>query len=219
MAVPLKEKIKTLILLLKEPKVLNALISFRHSGYLVETGWMESFKMKEPVTFDFEPLPWMTYSFIKFIESRLTDQFEIFEYGCGNSTSFFAPKIKSIMSVEHNEQWFKKIGKKLPANCNLLWREFPSEKYSQACKETGKKYDIVIDDAMDRVKVIYNSLNSLKESGVFVLDDSERTEYYDGIKFLLENDYKKIDFWGLAPGISYNKCTTIFYKKENCLKI
>jgi hypothetical protein len=219
MAITFKEKIKTAALLLKEPDILNALISFRHSGYLKDTGWINSYRKKQPVDAENNPLPWMTHSFIHFIENRLTKEFSIFEYGSGNSTLYFASRVKFVTSLEHNEEWFQKMKKKIPSNVALTFNEFPSEEYSSSVMRTKDKYDIIIDDAMDRVNVIYNSIESLTVGGVFILDDSEREDYQEGIELLLKNNFKKLDFWGLAPGVLFNKCTTVFYKNNNCLDI
>ena len=55
---------------------------------------------------------------------------------------------------------------------------------------------------------------------MIVLDDSERDTYKEGIKNLLDNRFKQLDFWGISPGfISYNKCTSIFYRDNNVLGI
>ena len=83
----------------------------------------------------------------------------------------------------------------------------------------GEEFDIVIVDGRDRVNCIKNSISSLSDSGVMILDDSERSEYIDGIQFLSLNNFKKLDFWGISPGLFYKKCTTVFYKQNNCLGI
>ncbi len=219
MALTFKEKIKTISVLFKEPQLLSALISLRHSGYLLETGWLNSYKKKEPLDELNNPLPWMTHSFIRFIENRLKNDLSIFEFGSGNSTLYFAPRVKHVTSVEHNHEWLNKLKSKVPSNVELIYNEFPSEEYSSSVMRTKKKYDIIIDDAMDRVNVIYNSIASLTSHGVLILDDSEREDYREGIELLLKNNFKKLDFWGLAPGVLFNKCTTVFYKNNNCLDI
>ncbi|NCS89396.1 MAG: hypothetical protein AUK34_14220 [Ignavibacteria bacterium CG2_30_36_16] len=219
MAITFKEKIKTAALLLKEPDILNALISFRHSGYLKDTGWINSYKKKQPVDAENNPLPWMTHSFIHFIANKLTKELSVFEYGSGNSTLYFAEKVKSVTSLEHNEEWFRKMKEKTPSNVALTFNKFPSDDYSMAITKSEKKFDIIIDDAMDRLNVIYNSYQSLTEQGVFILDDSEREEYNEGIEFLLNKKFRKLDFWGLAPGVLFDKCTSVFYKSHNCLGI
>ena len=82
-----------------------------------------------------------------------------------------------------------------------------------------KKFDIVIVDGRDRVNCVKNAVNSIKVDGVIVLDDSERESYKAGIDFLLNKNFKKIDFWGISPGLFYKKNTSIFYKVNNCIGI
>ncbi len=111
-----REKIKTLLILIKEPKVLSMLLSLRLSGYLIDVGWFSAFKTGEPVDKNLEPLPWLTYSFIDFITERLSKEFSVFEFGSGNSTLFFAKRVKQVSSVEHNNEWYNKLKSKIPGN-------------------------------------------------------------------------------------------------------
>ena len=88
---------------------LKKLISFRSFGYLLETGWFESFKSCESVDREMTPLPWFTYSAIDFIKERLDKNIDILEFGSGNSTLFFAERVHKIVSIEHNEIYYNKI--------------------------------------------------------------------------------------------------------------
>ena len=63
------------------------------------------------------------------------------------------------------------------------------------------------------------SVNLLSSSGVIVLDDSEREEYKDGVNYLLQNKFKRLDFWGIAPTVLFKKCTSLFYLSQNCLGV
>ncbi|MCH7771611.1 MAG: FkbM family methyltransferase, partial [Bacteroidetes bacterium] len=75
----------------------------------MDVGWFSAFKAGEPVDKNFEPLPWLTYPFIDFITERLSKEFNIFEFRSGNSTLFFAERVKQISSVEHNSEWYNKL--------------------------------------------------------------------------------------------------------------
>lgn len=86
-------------------------------------------------------------------------------------------------------------------------------------KKQLPKFDIIIIDGLHRVECCKKALNHLKSSSVIILDDSEREEYREGIDFLMRKGMRKIDFSGIAPGILFNKCTTIFYKTKNCMDI
>ena len=67
------DKIKTLIKLLFEQRLLRALLFSRHNGYLVTTGWVKSFLAREPLDSDGKPIPWLSYPFISFLSERLNN--------------------------------------------------------------------------------------------------------------------------------------------------
>ena len=215
-----REKINTVLILIKEPKVLSKLLSLRLSGYLIDVGWFRAFKTGEPVDKKLEPLPWLTYSFIDFIIERLRNEFKIFEFGSGNSTLFFAKNAMEVTSVEHNIEWYNKLKSKTPGNSNLiLSKSDRSEDYVQRLKQSNKKYDLIIIDGIHRVDCCLSASNYLTDKGVIILDDSEREQYSKGIEHLINEDFKRIDFWGIPPGMLLRKCTTIFYKTKNCMDI
>ena len=220
MAVPFKEKFGIIIKLLKEPKVLSALLSLRHSGFLIDVGWFNAFKSGEPVGNNFEPLPWFTYSFIDFLTERLDNKFNVFEFGSGNSTLFFAKRIKHVTSVEHNVEWYNKLISIIPDNVNLLLSKTDSvDDYVGLINLSKNKFDIVFIDGIHRNKCSQNAVEGLSKRGVIVLDDSERVEYSVGMEYITSKGFKKINFWGIPPGMLIRKCTTVYYRNNNCLGI
>ena len=187
---------------------------------LKDSGWFKSFKTKRSVDKNGNPIPWLTYSFIDFITKRLNKDMEIFEYGSGNSTIYFAKNVNTVTSVEHNLQWFEKISTNIPENVKIIFNDLENkEQYYRIAELSNRKYHIIIDDAEERVKCIIHSLDSLTKDGVFILDDSERSEYSQGTNYLIMKGFKKLDFWGMAPGIYFKKCTSVFYRQNNCLGI
>ncbi len=215
-----KEKVKAILQLLVEPKVLVKLLSLRLTGYLADVGWFNAFKSGKPVGNNFEPLPWFTYSFIDFLTERLNNKLNIFEFGSGNSTLFFAKRIKYVTSVEHNVEWYNKLIRKIPDNVNLLLSKTDSEDdYVGLIKLSMNKFDIVFIDGIHRNECSHSAVEILSERGVIVLDDSERVEYSEGIEHIMSKGFKKINFWGIPPGMLIRKCTTVFYRNNNCLGI
>ena len=220
MPVSLKQKLNTFILLIKEPRVFKSLISLRTSGYLYQNGWFTSIKKNLPVNRENAPIPWTTYPFIDFIEKRLSSDLELFEFGSGHSTLFYSKKLKSVSVVEHNKTWYSDLREKVARNVNLILSDNDSvESFVYAIRKLNRKFDIISIDGIYRVECLYESINHLKDSGVIILDDSERDEYEKGVKLLSENSFKKIDFWGMSAGYLFTKATTIFYKNSNCLAI
>lgn len=216
----LADKILTVIKLIFEPRLLRSLLFSRHNGYLVNTGWIKSFLLKEPLDIDGKPIPWLSYPAISFLSERLNKNMILFEYGSGNSTIYYSQRVKKVIAVEHNKAWFEKIKNHLNKKAEIIFKEINEDgDYCRIIKSTNEKYHVIIIDAEDRINCIKNCLDNLSENGVIVLDDSERKEYTEGIEFLKQNKFKRIDFWGISAGLMHQKATTIFYKETNCLDI
>jgi hypothetical protein len=214
------KKFLRVVKLMTEPKVIHALISIRYSGYLKENGWFESLKCSIPIGEKGEPLPWVVYPFIDFIGPKLKPEFKLFEYGSGSSTLFYAHYVKNVVAVEHDKKWYDRMIGKLPTNTKLLYKKLErGGGYCKTSEQLGEVYDIVIVDGRDRVNCLRHATNALKQNGVIVLDDSEREEYLEGVTFIKNKGFKQLDFWGMAPGLTYKKCTSLFYKSNNCLDI
>ncbi len=205
---------------LLNPRKLRSLLSFGIKGYLAEIGWLKAFDQRSPVDENGDPIPWVTYSFIDFIKPRLRHDQRVFEFGSGNSTLFYAKYCGSILSVEHDRNWFDKIGSTMPENSRLIYQPLtPGGSYSQAPPDTGERFDIIIVDGRDRVNCCKNSIDALSERGVIILDDSERSKYAEAIDFLTGQGFRHIAFSGISPGFFYYKSTSVFYRDGNCLGI
>lgn len=212
--------LKKVVALCKKPNVIKFLLSTYYSGYLKDIGWFNSFEKKEPLDAFCKPIAWVTYPFIHFIEPRLSGVENIFEYGSGNSTLYYSSLVESVVSIEHDKRWFESIRKLMPNNVDIFYCELDQGgEYSRFSSRLEVKFDLIIVDGRDRVNCIKESVKNLSDVGVIVLDDSERSRYKEGVDFLSFNGFKKIDFWGVSPGLFYTKCTTIFYKENNVLGI
>lgn len=220
MAFTLSQKIKTIAKLFSEPKVLSALLSQREFGYLNEIGWFESFKDLKSIDGNGNPIPWFSYPFIDFLTPRLTKDLVLFEFGSGSSTSFFAERVKQVISIEHNKEWYEIVNKIKRDNVELILSDSDSvSDYLNYFNDLKGKVDIAIVDGLHRNECLINALEKLSENGVIVLDDSERHEYKTGIESVIGRGFKSIEFWGIAPTVLFKKCTTVFYKSNNCLKV
>ncbi|MGB3947493.1 MAG: FkbM family methyltransferase [Bacteroidia bacterium] len=199
---------------------MGPLIQLSLNSSLTENGWFQSFKKKESVDKNGNPIAWCTYPFLSFIEPRLKDYFQVFEYGCGNSTIWYANKVKSIKSVEHDDVWLNKIKHNMPANSDIVYKslEYGGE-YSKEVGSSGAKYHIVIIDGRDRNNSMLNALQHLTPDGVIVFDNAHLKTYQSSINEALSRGFRRIDFYGMAPIIPSTSCTSIIYRDENCLGI
>jgi hypothetical protein len=221
MSLSLKEKVSTIFYFVTHPSSLKMMLSLEESGYLKDEGWFRSFDMKQPLDKNGDPIPWFTYPAVEFLKERLNKELNIFEYGCGNSTLFFSERIKEIISVETDFEWYNKIKPKLKSNCSLIFYDEKSADYDyeETIKQFNKKFDIIVVDAIKRNEVIKVSVDYLNTGGVIILDNSDVKDYKTGIEFLISKGFNKLDFWGIQAGYFNKTCTSFFYKSDNCLGI
>lgn len=213
------KRILPLSTLLKPGRV-KSLLSFGVKGYLAEIGWFNAFETRSPVDEKGNPIPWVTYSFIDFISTRIRKDHTIFEFGSGNSTWFYAKNAGKVVSVEHDQAWYNKVLKEKPANSEMIFCELQSNgDYSRMPLTKDQKFDIIIVDGRDRVNCCKNCLPALSDQGVVVLDDSERDFYAPAVEFLTNAGFKHLSFSGISPGLFYRKSTSVFYKPNNCLGV
>lgn len=196
---------------------------YHKDSYLNTSGYMQSIAYEKPLDNNNQPILWMNYNVVNFLKERLTKEMNLFEYGSGFSTQFYARKVSDVVSIEHDKMWFSIISEHLPRNCVIRYKTYSSKQrggeYSKAILDDDIKYSVVIIDGRDRVNCLKNSILSLKEDGVCILDDSSRENYKDAFKFMEKNGFKNITFSGLqSTGLKEN-ATTVFYRKNNCFEI
>jgi len=203
-------------------------------------GWIRSFTSGLSQDEDGNFLPWMSYPAINFLQQNLKDSDLIFEFGCGASTLFFSDRVKYVTSLETNQLWFNIIKGKLNKflinknnECKipkdlidkiddvffydkgvvLLMKNGQfNELYQKILLYFNQGYDYIVIDSLKRFDCVYNSINSLSKNGSIILDDSQRKSYHKIFSFLARQEFKKADFWGIAPGQIKIKNTTFFKK-------
>lgn len=185
---------------------------------LKQYGWFRSFSQKISVDAAGEPIPWYTYSFIFFLQPRLKPGLRVFEYGSGNSTRWYSKHVRSINAVEHDHEWIKIIGPKLPENVKLVEKPL-GKQYVEAIREVGEKFDIIVVDGRQRVKCVNFAVNYLTSEGVLILDNSERYWYQEAKDLLTAQGFRSLDFRGMGPIVGYEFCSSVFYRDGNCLGI
>lgn len=201
--------------LLRRLRLGSKIILWRNS-FLKDKGWFGSFDRGIAVDRNGRPIPWLSYTFINFIEPRLRKDFTLFEYGSGNSTLWFAERMGKVVSVEHNKEWVEFLKPKLPANCTL---HLAIEDYANEILRHEDEYHLVLVDAIDRAACARAAVNRLLPTGVIVLDNAERLENREIYDFLEGLGFRSIDFEGMAPATSLVDRTTVFYREGNCLNI
>ena len=188
--------------------------------YLERIGWLRSYEEQLPVDGSGESLPWFTYAAISFLAPRVRPEMSVFEYGSGNSTFWWSTRVRSVVSYEHDAQWFQHLKPRIPPNVDYHFCALSDDtKYSSAITRFHRQIDVVVIDGRDRVNCAKNSLGALAEGGVIIWDNSDRVKYQEGYAFLADHGFKRLDFEGLGPIGIRSWCTSVFYRQPNCLGI
>lgn len=202
---------------------LISLSKFSRKGhYLMQTGWFHSSASYSSIDASKNPIPWLTYPAIDFLTPRIKSTFRVFEYGSGNSTLWWAPRVKEVIAVEHNAAWAKQVEANIKhlANAQVILEPNPdSPKYAEAIQAQKDKFHIAVIDGSNRVECAEAALSCLTEDGVIIWDNSDRIEYEAGIESLKNAGFRQLEFTGLAPVNSNRMETSIFYRSKNCLGI
>jgi hypothetical protein len=162
-------------------------------------------------------IPWYTYPAIEYLSQFDYRNKKIFEYGCANSSVFWAQRAASVVSIENDAVWFEKWKTELKAD-HLTIKLREKEAYEKAVFESGEKYDVIIVDGIRRLECAKAAAICLKDEGMIILDDSDRAkhsaEYRQIVGLLKERGLLQIDFYGFCPMNVYPKTTSVFLTRN-----
>jgi precorrin-6B methylase 2 len=187
------------------------------TGYLSTTGWFRSLVLSSSVDARGEPLPWITYASLRFIESKLSPDMEVFEFGSGASTLWWARRVRHVVSCEDDREWLERTRARAPENVHLIHATSEGQAYSSAILPYTARFDLVVIDGSDRVDCARNSLGALKPGGVILWDNTDREQYRPGFELLRDQGFRRVDFVGMTPINLFECSTSIFYRDRNCL--
>lgn len=190
--------------------------------FLKNSGWSASVWAGVPIDQHRRPLPWYTYSAIYFLRTRLRPEMEVFEFGAGYSTLWWAAQVSAVCSVESDPAWCELLRPRLPGNTELSYE--PPEidgSYCRSALARGRSFDVAVIDGIDRNNCARCCIPALKEEGVIIWDNADwEHEYSDGLNHLASEGFRRIDFAGVGPLNGYGWSTAILYRPAaNCLGI
>lgn len=182
-------------------------------------GLLKSIVREESLDSNGNPIPWYSYPAIEFLSQFDFSEKQIFEFGSGNSTIWWGNRGKSVVSVEHNPDWYQKMINAVPANV-MLYLE--SDK-CQYLSRLNQQFDIIIIDAIWRDECVRQSLKHIADSGMIIIDDAQRVhnypEYQQALQQLqTDSRFIEIDFTGFTPIANFTKITSVFISRKNNFK-
>lgn len=187
---------------------------------LDKLGWTLSRKAKRPIDAKGRPIPWYTYPAISFIGERVKADMEVFEFGCGQSTLWWADHARHVTSVEHEVSWAEHLQKEAPKNVTVTHTPLDEDgEYCRAAARAEGSFDVIVIDGRDRVNCAHNCLSVLRDDGVVIWDNAERTKYRRGQDYLHSEGFKRLPMVGLGPQVARIWDTSVFYRPANCFGI
>jgi hypothetical protein len=165
-------------------------------------------------------LPWWSFAAIDFMESWLTGNEDVFEYGSGGSTLFFSRLSSTVHAVEDHRGWASEVKQRLVSgqltNTTVYLQEYdfrsPSDfDESSYFKALDQAYDVIVVDGQDwnfeiRPICFHRAEKYIKPGGVIIVDDSWR---YTALR--VNNSAKKFEVFESVGPCRYGVTSTDVY--------
>jgi hypothetical protein len=149
-----------------------------------------------------KPVPWYTYPAIEYLSHLDLSPFNVFEYGSGNSTRWWAPRCASLTSVEDDAKWYGKIRPALTGNVNYVL-EPDAQKYVALFSSA----DIVIIDGSHREECANRFLES-PTAAMLIFDNADW--FPAAVERLRGLGWPQVDLHGFGPINEYTWTTSVF---------
>ena len=193
-------------------------LKFCKGCYLAHSGQLERYAEIREKLGERDYKPHLNNKTIAAIEPILTSESRVLETGSGNSTIWFARRAKSVTSFENISSWYyvlmDVIEEEKLTNIRLL---FDKDYSKTSFHNFSGKFDVILLDGADngsaRVDCMKKAPDLLAVGGYLIVDDTHRTQYSEGIKFLDSFGFDKTVLFGKDDWREDKEA--IIYKKEN----
>lgn len=162
--------------------------------------------------------PWIVPEAIYWLKQNMGKEWQVFEFGCGWSTIWYAKHCYKIVSIEDNQNWYdivkQRILKQKVQNCDL--RMVKLDDFITGITSFPDAYfDLVIVDSSEviktlRIDAVKAAMLKVKPGGYILLDDSDRPQYESVPKYL--RGWVAQSFVGVKPIPLMAIETTIFQR-------
>lgn len=68
-----------------------------------------------------DELPWITLGGIEYLASILRGTDRVFEWGSGGSTLYLSARVKELVTVEHDREWFERVRERMREKNHTNW--------------------------------------------------------------------------------------------------
>ena len=177
-------------------------------------GHLRTVRSRSAVDAGGEPLPWYTYPAIEYLRQLDFSGKDVFEYGSGNSTLFWARRARRVVSVEDDERWVASLSQRLPANCTMLL-ESDLRPYPDVIRRYPGGFDIIVVDGPARGRTRFRcaqaALEHLRPGGLIILDNSDWLP--QSAQLLRDAGLLQVDMSGFIPIGAQTQTTSLFFHR------
>jgi hypothetical protein len=180
---------------------------------LRDYGWWRSFRQGRCIDAAGEPIPWLTYPAIDFLSQLDYSDKDVFEFGSGSSTLFWAARARRIVSVEHDRAWYDRLRPQLPGHCELILSSPDTETFAAQIANRGE-FDVIVIDGTGESRPVCSrqALTHLRQGGMIVLDNAD---LWPGSAAILRGGgLIQVDFTGFAPLQAHAHTTSVFFSRD-----
>jgi hypothetical protein len=155
--------------------------------------------------------PWLVGKAVPDIAKHVQGA-HVYEYGAGMSTLWFSGRAASVISVESNGEWAKRINAELAARGKppVILLTDP-ESYARYIASTDGLFDIIVVDGINRRRCVEESVPKLRKGGLLVLDNTD-TQIDLVPAALASGAFEVKRYCGYAPGVLHPNETSVLTK-------
>ena len=133
-------------------------------------------------------LPWYNFPLIEFLNSYIMPNMNVFEYGCGFSTLFYAQKKCNVFTVETRTEWIDnttKLGYQHGLIDTINIKLCNPYEMPKAIFEYNIQFNIIVIDSLHRIECLKQTKEIYKK-GIIILDNSERENLQEAEQIMHE---------------------------------
>lgn len=165
----------------------------------------------KPVDAAGKPIPWYTYPAIEYLSALDFRERDVLEWGCGNSTLYWAARAKSVTSIENDPAWYNEMSRVIPPNVQLSLRQ-EEDAYVTVDPDPTGGFDVIVIDGRHRRRCATMVPGLLKPGGVVILDNADRHPITT--RMLRDMNLIQVDFSGFGPTNGYTWTTSLFLTRD-----
>lgn len=174
-------------------------------------GWKRSFDERRPLDGQGNPIPWYTYPAIEYLRNLQLNDCRVFEYGSGNSSLFWAERVKQVVAVENNPAWADEVRARNVSNLMVI-TAVDKDEYVNTPLRVGGRFDIVIIDGRHRTDCAAVAADLVDDQGLIIFDNAD---WYPKACILIRSKgWLQIDFSGLGPINPHAWTTSLFVRSS-----